>query len=76
MKPVCESAASSGRSFTSALAVELTYRHDSNKNALSAQTIRIRAENRHAPKDINANVEHGHEETNALEEVADEQHAN
>jgi hypothetical protein len=27
------------------------------------------------PKDINANVEHRHEEANALEEVANEQHA-
>jgi translation initiation factor 1 (eIF-1/SUI1) len=76
MKPVCESAASSARSFISALAVELTYRHDPDKNALSAQMIRIRAETRHAPKDINANVEHSHEETYALEEIANEQHAN
>jgi len=38
--------------------------------------IRIRVETRHAPKDINANVEHSHEKTNALEKVANEQHAN
>ena len=75
MKPVCESAASSARLFISAFGVELTYRHDSNKNAFSAQTIRIRAETRHGPEDIDANVEHSHEGTNALEEVANEQHA-
>jgi hypothetical protein len=31
---------------------------------------------RHTPEDIYANVEHRHEKSNTLEEVADEQHAN
>jgi hypothetical protein len=38
--------------------------------------IKIRENTRHTPKDINANVEHSHEKTNALEEVPNKQHAN
>jgi len=32
-------------------------------------------ERKYIPKNIDANVKHGNEETNTLEEVADEQHA-
>jgi hypothetical protein len=75
MKPVWERTASSARHSLAPQRL-VTYRHDPDNNVLSARMIRIRAETRHAPKDINANVEHSHEKTNALEEVANEQHAN
>ena len=54
------------------LASSRTYRHNSASvnSSRSAQVKEKRAEGKYIPNNINADVEHGHEEANALEKVA------
>jgi hypothetical protein len=50
-----------------------TYRHDPAKRCSFNTDDWNARKSRHAPKDIDADVEHGHEEAKSLEEVADEE---